>query len=98
MSEKEMRDKAVDVFANEIKMRLDEQAAKGYTGWDGAYPAKTLCREIAGDANDVHDNLPFEKYQTTCNHVMGFRAVDMGARAMMLHFRSLPQQEKEEVR
>jgi len=74
MSDKQKRDAAVDAFAAEIKARLDERAAKGYTGWDGEYPAQHLAAEIRQDTK-------------TTDHGQS-KAVDIGARAMMLWFRS----------
>lgn len=73
MTDKQKRDAAVDAFAAAIKTRLDEQAAKGYTGWDGDYPTDALAGEIADDACTV------ERASRKC--------VDIGARAAMLHAR-----------
>ena len=73
MTDKQRRDAAVDAFAEAIKTRLDEKAAKGYTGWDGEYPSDALAGEIADDACTV------ERAARKC--------VDIGARAAMLHFR-----------
>lgn len=74
-SDKAKRDRAVDAFAVAIKARLDEQASKGYEGWDGAYSAHRLLLEIQDDAACfVPARWPNQ-------------AVDIGARAMMLHFR-----------
>jgi len=73
MTDKEKRDAAVDAFASAIKARLDEKAAKGFTGWDGAYSSDALGGEIADDACTV------ERASRKC--------VDIGARAMMLHYR-----------
>jgi hypothetical protein len=79
VSDKEKRDAAVDAFAGAIKARLDEQAAKGYSGWGGEYPYYALCDEIAGDAicASQHKTADCGRY-----------AIDIGARAMMLHFRA----------
>lgn len=77
MTDKEKRDKAVDAFAVAIKARLDQQASKGYTGWDGQYPSRSLCNEISDDAIRLRLLDDDEKL-----------AVDIGARAMMLHFRA----------
>ena len=79
MTDKAKRDAAVDAFAMAIKVRMDEQAAKGYTGWDGDYPYYALCDEIAGDAAAAS-----QCRTAKCGHY----AIDIGARAMMLHFRS----------
>ena len=79
MTDKEKRDTAIDTFASAIKLRLDEQAGKGYTGWDGAYSYYVLCDEIAGDA------VAASQCRTD---QCGRYAVDIGARAMMLHFRA----------
>jgi hypothetical protein len=76
VTDKEKRDAAVDAFAAAIKARLDEQAAKGYTGWDGGYPSNVLRAEIVNDAAHGYRHKTDEK------------TVDIGARAMMLHFRS----------
>jgi len=73
MTDKEKRDAAVDAFAQAIKDRLDQKAAKGFTGWDGAYPSDALGGEIADDSHTV------ERAARKC--------VDIGARAMMLHYR-----------
>lgn len=75
MTDKEKRDAAVDAFAAAIKDRLDQQAAKGYSGWDGAYPTDKMCCELE---EDVY------RFRTTRSACL---AVDIGARAMMLHFR-----------
>lgn len=77
MTDKEKRDKAVDAFAAAIKERLDQQAAKGYVGWDGQYPSLSLRNEIEGDAIRLRLLDHDEKL-----------AIDIGARAMMLHFRA----------
>jgi len=79
MTDKEKRDKAVDEYAEAIKARLDEQASKGYTGWDGEYPRESLCMEILEDARNllVHDGKSRKD------------ALDIGARGMMLWMRSL---------
>jgi hypothetical protein len=74
MTDKEKRDAAVDAFAAAIKARLDEQAAAGYTGWDGGYPTDALCWAIRDDSDTTSRALA--------------KAVDIGARAMMLHFRA----------
>ena len=78
MNDKQKRDAAVDAFALAIKARLDEQAAKGYTGWDGLNPSSNVLRaEIVNDA--AHD------YRRETDE----KVVDIGARAMMLHHRAL---------
>ena len=84
MTEIERLNAAVDEFAAAIKTRLDEQAAKGYQGWDGAYPARDLASELAGDA------LAVRAHWEECRDVpaMPRLLIDIGARAMMLHFRS----------
>jgi len=64
----------VDEFAAAIKARLDEQAAKDYTGWDGDCPANTIRSELLANALQVY------KYGTD-------KIVDIGARAMMLYYR-----------
>lgn len=73
VTDKQKRDAAVDAFATAIRARLDEQAAKGYTGWDAAYPWQALAGEIADDSRSVERALS--------------KCIDIGARAMMLHFR-----------
>jgi hypothetical protein len=78
-NDKAKRDAAVDAFSEAIKARLDEQAAKGYTGWDGAYSYYDLCEEISMDV------VRASQLRTT---ECGKYAVDIGARAMMLHFRA----------
>lgn len=76
--DKPKRDAAVDAFAAAIKARLDEKAAKGYTGWDGYYPSNVLRAEIVNDAAHCY------------RHESSDKMVDIGARAMMLHFRAAP--------
>jgi hypothetical protein len=78
MTDKEKRDAAVDAFAADIKKRLDEQATKGYTGWDGVYPAQDLCAQIKQDTAALFI-WPFQPR----------KIIDIGARAMMLHFRTV---------
>jgi len=87
-NDKARRDAAVDAFTTAVKVRLDEQAAKGYTGWDGDYPTDKLARELAEDVADLRNNLPIGSFHMTLNNVLIKRVVDIGARAMMLHYRS----------
>ena len=84
--DKEKREAALDVFAEGIKRRLDEQAAKGYSGWDGAYPDEKLARELKEDAEAVAFNTPLEVY--TAHFILRRKLLDIGARAMMLYYRS----------
>lgn len=72
-TDKAKRDAAVDAFAAAIKARLDEQAARGYAGWDGEYPAHMLHIEMQEDVSTL--STAWRK------------CVDIGARAMMLHYR-----------
>lgn len=86
MTDKEKRDKAVDAFAVRMKARLDEKAAEGYSGWDGAYPWAPLCGEIITDATTLGPGIvgPAEEHLP----------VDIGTRAMMLWFRIHGQEEQ----
>ena len=76
MSDKQKRDKAVDDFAEAMKVRLDEKANEGYTGWDGGFPTKKLRESIDRDSwkmvRDGNDD----------------KAVDIANRCMMLWFRA----------
>jgi hypothetical protein len=67
--------KAVDAFAKAMKLRLDEKADAGYTGWDGAYPACSLRSEILSDAEEMREFAESHK------------AVDIANRCMMLWYR-----------
>ena len=84
MTDKQKRDAAVDAFATAIKARLDEKAAEGYTGWDGDYAANALAAELQDDADFM--------VLVTANGIKRKQrcalAVDIGARSMMLHFRT----------
>jgi len=79
MSDKEKRDAAVDAFAADIKARLDEKAAMGYTGWDGEHPESDLLRQIKEDAEHLIDRNAGGRVLWT---------IDIGARAMFLHYRA----------
>ncbi len=76
MTDKERRDKAVDAFAEAMKARLDEKAARGYKGWDGAYNARYLLEEVKADAA----SMTVEKDDR--------HAVDIANLCMMLWFRA----------
>jgi hypothetical protein len=65
--------KAADDFNEAIKERLLQKAREGYTGWDGDYPAAHLAAEIRQDTRTSDNGKS--------------KAVDIGARAMMLWFR-----------
>ena len=84
MTDKQKRDAAVDAFATAIKARLDKKAAEGYTGWDCDYAANALAAELQDDA----DILVLMTGQGVKRKQRCAIAVDIGARAMMLHFRS----------
>lgn len=83
MTDKQKRDAAVDAFAIAIKARLDEQAAKGYAGWDGDYATDTLADELHHDAGMVLAAIGMGVQWRRDRWI-----VDIGARAMMLHFRT----------
>jgi hypothetical protein len=79
MNDKQKREAAVDAFAAAIKARLAEKCHQ--TGWDGAYPHANLCAEIAADLERVRS--PHIRDLSNGSRLL----VDIGARAMMLHFR-----------
>ncbi len=89
MNEIETINRAVDDFADAIKARMAEKHDTGYRGWDGAYPESELLDELAGDVEDVAYNVPLKHFVTSCRGIMLSRLVDVGARAMMLWYRSL---------
>jgi len=78
MTDKPKRDAAVDAFAAEIKKRLDDRESRGYTGWTGEYPSRSLCKEIELDVMEL-SAVPEQ----------AIKAVDIGARAMMLYYRTV---------
>ena len=81
MTDKAKRDAAVDGFAAAVKARLDAKAAEGYTGWDGAWPEELLLGRMTGMVDDLN--------ALDCGPARQRRiAVDVGALAMMLWFRS----------
>lgn len=77
MTDREKRNAAVDKFADAIKARLDEQAARGYAGWDGntVRSSHYIADQLFADARNC---VVTKKYG---------KAVDIAARAMMLWFR-----------
>ena len=76
MNDKQKRDKAIDVFAGEMKKRMDWAAeVKGYNGWDNEYPADALRKEILLDVATMIDLSAHNK------------AVDIANRCMMLWLR-----------
>jgi hypothetical protein len=79
VTDKAKRDAAVDAFAMAIKVRMDEQAALEYFRWDGKYSNYELCDAIAGAAVMASQGRTDQ---------VGRYAIDIGERAMMLHFRA----------
>lgn len=83
--DKAKRDAAVDELAAAVKRRLDEQAAKGYTGWDSTYPRSSLLAAIMEDGKNIRYNLEVHQFEdrAACRR----RIVDIVARCMMLNHR-----------
>ena len=79
---KSKRDMAVKIYAAAIKKRLDEKAAKGYSGWDGKDPSDVeLLRSLTTDAQTLWVT-PLEATRNRRKLL-----VDIGARAMFLYYR-----------
>ncbi|MBN1104731.1 MAG: hypothetical protein JXL84_15035 [Deltaproteobacteria bacterium] len=87
MDEIDRINSAIDCFAAAIKSRMADKYHQGYRGWDGEYSATALIEEIIGDAKNVEENIPIERFKTTCTNILRRRMVDIGARAMMLWYR-----------
>jgi predicted secreted protein len=68
---------AIDEFSEEIKKRMLDKFVQGYRGWDGNYDIRTIKHEINDDAYLL----------LNCNSDEQL-SVDIGARAMMVWFRS----------
>lgn len=69
--------RAVDLFAQQMKIRLLECAKRGKTGWDGDYPEEDLLRAMSADADD----LLFDLYGDADWKQRTF--IDVANRAMM---------------
>lgn len=69
--------KAVDFFAQAMKIKLIECAKAGKRGWDGEHPEMDLCAQISSDASTIYCEDGEEVSLS----------VDIANRAMMIWYR-----------
>lgn len=81
----ERLEKAVDLFAKQMKVKLVECAKQGKRGWDNTSPTSTVPRP---DGYLIHE-LRIDSYDWAASgpEVRNKKAIDMANRAMMLWWR-----------